>query len=292
MLTVSEGQMQTLTDVARYDFEDEMPPHPKRLLPVMLTINEEQMQAFTAVARHSFESEMLLHLKHFLPALCQQVGDDQLRLVISSGMDRAKSRGFDNRGPVRLYLELTLMLGSQFDVDPQYPWAKKILLDDNVTPQMARADLLYGEADNYWQKVNGTGNAYFYEAIKNLDFFIRQPSAHSTTIDVSSLLGQVERVYPEKAYYLGVESLEVVINQAIYEAKQFQFATPHQVSLLVILRVILGCAYKNDPLYPWISTVMGHVSSADPIAKFQRLEQAVLKWLGELMSIIQQEGEI
>src|SRR5688572_16938045 len=119
----------------------------------MLQVRPAQMEVFDAAAMRPFEDEMVVHSKEFSPRLCEVIGDDQLRVALRRAIARAQRYKFTNRGPIRLFIEMTFLFGSAFDTDPQYPWAAKILTapDD----EMSRAEQLCAQVLAYQEKVSG-----------------------------------------------------------------------------------------------------------------------------------------
>src|SRR6187431_1511713 len=112
----------------------------------MLTIRTAQFEALRAVPRGVFEDSMVAHLAKYAPKHCEVIGQDAVREAIRLGIDRARTYGLTNRGPVRFYLESMFMFGSDFDTDPQFSWATAILNDGRLSDQMAKADRLYETA--------------------------------------------------------------------------------------------------------------------------------------------------
>ena len=88
----------------------------------MLEIREEQMAVFDQAARKSFEDEMVQHLAEFVPKQCEVIGEQQVRKVIQLGIERARIYSLTIRGPVRFYIELMFVFGSDFDTDPLLSW--------------------------------------------------------------------------------------------------------------------------------------------------------------------------
>jgi hypothetical protein len=120
----------------------------------MLEIREEQMAVFDQAARKTFEDEMVEHLAEFVPKQCEVIGEQQVRKVIQLGVERARIYSLTNRGPVRFYIELMFVFGSDFDTDPLLSWAAEIL-GDVLTNQMAKAGRLYEKTNDYLEKVSG-----------------------------------------------------------------------------------------------------------------------------------------
>ncbi len=102
----------------------------------MLVFLDSQMAVLQGAAQRQFEAEMLSHLRRFSPKTFAMAGEPGVRTTIQTGIQRAHGYGLSFRGPVRLYLELMMMLGSAFDTDPQYPWASQVLQDRDFASQM------------------------------------------------------------------------------------------------------------------------------------------------------------
>ena len=104
----------------------------------MLKIRPTQMIVFEKASLRRFEDEMVVHSKEFTPRLYEVLGEEQLRVALRQAMKRADTYGFTNRGPIRLYIELMFLYGSDFDTDPQYPAIGKVLKAPG--DQMKRAE--------------------------------------------------------------------------------------------------------------------------------------------------------
>ncbi|MCF6191466.1 MAG: hypothetical protein L3J51_13405 [Cocleimonas sp.] len=107
----------------------------------MLTITKKQMKVFEKASLRSFEDEMVLHSKEFSPKHSEKIGDKKLRIVIQQAMKRANSYGFTLKGPIRIYIELTLLFGRDFDADKKYSGVSEILQSDN--DEMLRAEKIH-----------------------------------------------------------------------------------------------------------------------------------------------------
>ena len=88
-----------------------------------MKIRKEQMAALDRAALKAFEDELVRHLQDFDPKHTTVLDEDGVRQVIRLGMERAAKYGLTNRGPIRFYIELMFLFGSDFDTDPWLPWA-------------------------------------------------------------------------------------------------------------------------------------------------------------------------
>ena len=93
----------------------------------MLVIRSTQLTALRRVALKSFENEMWIRLQECFPIDSELMGEVQARKVIRHGIERADAHGLTTRGELCQYIDLSLSLGTDFDRDPQLPWATEIL---------------------------------------------------------------------------------------------------------------------------------------------------------------------
>src|SRR4051794_16718963 len=112
-------------------------------LNLMLKIRPEQHEAVRQAALKQFEDDMVVHLQKFSPKLSAVLKEPGLRTVVKYGMARAESHKLKTRGCTQLYIELILLFGAEFDTDPQYPWAGKILGDERIVDEMERGSTLH-----------------------------------------------------------------------------------------------------------------------------------------------------
>ena len=250
----------------------------------MLVIRQEQMEVFQAEARRTFEDAMVAHLAAFSPQLHRAVGDAALRSAVQLGMTKAASYGFDQRGPVRLYLELMLLFGSRFDTDPQYPWASEILSDRDGAPQMQRAERLYAWTMDYRQRVAGPEDAYALRALRNIGAWAAAPIDFALADLIPYMLREIAALYPEKSNYVGHEALSALIRKGRDGALIQRFGSPRAIALVVVMMVAFGHGCGADPLYPWIARTLTEDAAADPPAKAQRMEQRALTWLDAVLA--------
>lgn len=100
-------------------------------------------------------------------SLCETLTYGQLLTAVRYGIAQAEKWGFDMRGPVRLWLENALVFGSDFDTDPQYPWANEIINNTEMI-QMHRAESLFEKTIEYRNAVGGERDAFTIEALKRI----------------------------------------------------------------------------------------------------------------------------
>ncbi|MBV9152484.1 MAG: hypothetical protein JO213_09340 [Alphaproteobacteria bacterium] len=250
---------------------------------LVLVIRDAQIDMLGGHALAAFESEMVAHLTEFSPPLAKAAGEPQLRQAIRFGIGHAAEHRFDQRGPVRLYLELMLLFGSYFDTDPQYPWVAEILSSAAAQPQMQRAMLLYEKTLDYRQHVAGADDVYTLHALRNVQALARLAEPFSGS-PIDGMLQEIGKLYPQKAAYVGREPLETLIREALERGRVLGFSTRRHAALLVILALAFGHGFASDPLYPWIARTLDDQTITDPTARADRLTRRALTWLDRVLA--------
>jgi hypothetical protein len=250
----------------------------------MLRVRDEQMKVFEKVALRNFEDEMVVHFHQFAKRHCEVIGDENVREVIRLGMERAKMYGLTNRGQVRFYIELIFMFGIAFDTDPQLPWVEEILNSQETQDQMERAHRLYKKIIEYLAKVAGRNNEYAIRALRAIRNRVSQPFSFSKELFESEMLSEMERIYPQKCFYMGDPPLRALIHEGIASAEAYSIQTIRGVALFVVLMFALGHGFAEDPLFPWISRTLRDTRVADPDKRAERIEGKAIAYLDHVLA--------
>jgi hypothetical protein len=111
----------------------------------MLTIRREQIEALNADMRRRFEARMVTHVNQFFIQRCQLLGDVGVREWIVAGIERAAKYGIKAEVDVCRFIDVMFVFGREFDTNPRYPWASRILNARAASPR-ARIDHLVNSA--------------------------------------------------------------------------------------------------------------------------------------------------
>lgn len=238
-------------------------------------IRSAQIRAFEQSSREDFEAEMALHCKEYLSPLGKTIGDEQLRSAIQRAITEAEGHGFTHRGPARLYVDLTLLLGSGFDSDPQYPWAAALLASDELVEQVHRAEALHEKACEYLQQVGAPNPARARVALEQLATIERgDPALHPDGL-LADARRLMEQAHPEKCAYTGDAPLQRLLSSA---RTDHGFKTSRSVLSLALLMFAFGHHCDQDPLYSWIGRALRDPDEPDPDLLARRLEREALRW--------------
>jgi hypothetical protein len=255
----------------------------------MLKIRPEQMDAFEAAALKGFEDRMVEHLRNFSPKHTQVLDEEQLRTVVRYGIEHAESHGLTSERSIRIYTETMLMLGSNFDVDSQYPWGAEILgraEEDQVT----RIDAISEKAWDYAEHViadfkrleQEPHKARLMEELGNL----RKGSTESLAAGgvskfYESAIARLNGLFPEKCKYLGELSLRRLISRGLDLGDGYGLSSERDASIFVVMMFVLGSGFDRDPLAPWASKILNDQESPQKGERLYAEALSVLKrWWG------------
>ena len=250
----------------------------------MLTIRTAQFEALRAVPRGVFEDSMVAHLAKYAPKHCEVIGQDAVRAAIRLGIDRARTYGLTNRGPVRFYLESMFMFGSDFDTDPQFSWATAILNDGRLTDQMAKADRLYETAMAFVDEIAGPGYAYAIEALRRARQirFDDLPPPGAGFVD--EMMTKLERIHPQKVRYLGADATRKLITYGEALSAGLPLTPERGAGLCVAAMFAVGHGFGHDPLLPWISRTIVNPAIVSPDVRVKRLYSRIMTYLDRVLA--------
>ena len=245
-----------------------------------LVIREAQRKPLRELALRAFESRMVEHLFGFSPQHCRGIGEAAVRDVVRRGIERAARYAFTQRGPVRFYLELMLLMGSGFDTDPQLPRAMaEILRSGGVADQLARADRLHGELQQHMRTVLGPDNCHARAAIARLRTMSSAGLPLSDERLEQDVLRVFEQVYPQRCAITDPTALRTLVASARRLATTARLDVRRGTALCSLLMFELGHACFDDPLYPWLSRSLREPVGDDAIARTEHLETKAMTYL-------------
>lgn len=121
----------------------------KYLLPVLLGIKNSSTDELLGQPNGDIENHLIERLGILYPQKCKAIGEENIRELIRHGIRTAESYAITNELGQRAFLFLMFMLGSDFHRDPLYPWAARILGDENKESGDVKAHRLVQEAREY-----------------------------------------------------------------------------------------------------------------------------------------------
>jgi hypothetical protein len=99
----------------------------------MLTIRKEQLNVLENAMAREFERKMIEHLRQKFPKETEKNEDDELAGEIRHGVKSSGKYGISAECDVARYVEYMMMYGLNFDTDPKFGWAGKILRTEGIS---------------------------------------------------------------------------------------------------------------------------------------------------------------
>jgi hypothetical protein len=229
-----------------------------------MQIRPEQLAALKDASLANFEQQLAGHCRTFAPNMSERAGATKVREFVHTGVQRARGHGFTLRGPMRLYLELMLSCGCDFDTDPQLPWAREALAADPASDEMPRAKALYQAMQGYAGCVYGAGREHAIGALGRL--------SRLSPADWSKLSGPFEArleqflraIFPQKLEYSGMPAVAGLIPRAAETASGFSVRLEMAVVLLLTLSFTFGHGAATDPMYAWVPATLADPKTPNP----------------------------
>ena len=101
----------------------------------MLVFREDQTEVFRQEAEDRFIVETTAELRAENPAETLPLADSELHELVSYTVIVCASYGIESEACVCAYAHLALLLGRDFDQEPEFAWAREILDDDDFSEE-------------------------------------------------------------------------------------------------------------------------------------------------------------
>jgi hypothetical protein len=249
----------------------------------MFNVTSRQQSTFHQASLSAFEEEMVERCAELAPAVSAGLGPERLVTALRAAIARAAEHGFTLRGPVRLFIELRFLLGSAFDADVQYPWARDCLARSGETrevgsdlEQMDCAAVLHAASIDALNEIQGPDDSHVDAALGRL-LALATEQLPSAAFDLPELaLAAMEHVHPDKYAFVGAPALRDLIAAGTTEATRHGLSESRDVALIIGLMFAYGQGCTEDPLLPWIGATLADEAAATPALRARKLEEAAL----------------
>jgi len=249
----------------------------------MFQLTTRQAATFRQTAASVFEEQMVEHCAVFSPDVAAALGPERLLTVLRAAIARAAAYGFTLVGPVRLFIELGFLLGSAFDTDVQYPWARACLTRagetrrvGSVIEQTDCAAALHTASLEALRAIRGPDDGHVSAALGLLLALAEEPLPSVVDNLTDLALAALEYVHPEKYAFVGVSALRELIAAGAEEATRHGLSAPRDILLVVALMLAFGQGCTTDPLHAWIGRTLADETIATPALRARYLEETAL----------------
>ena len=165
----------------------------------MLVIREAQLDKLQRLPRHEVEFQFIEILFRYYPRECRSAGEERIRSFVRKGILSAAGHGYLTLDTIGVYLTLMMILGGDFDSDPQLGWAQSQLEDFSFAPP-ERIRALLSSTLEYLDRTVGADGGNIARAMLRIRKHDFEKPLNLTGADLESeLAANLLRFYPEKA---------------------------------------------------------------------------------------------
>jgi hypothetical protein len=132
-----------------------------------MIVRKQQLRILEQAARESFCRKVTEDLAVTFPQECALMSKADLDAKVTAAFQTAGVHGFESQNGLRLFAELSFLLGAGFDADPLYPWVGQFL-GSAFSDEIARVEGFHAQATDYLDAVHGPDDQYREDAIARL----------------------------------------------------------------------------------------------------------------------------
>lgn len=239
----------------------------------MLSIRSDQFVALQASAYECFKDSLIPRFQENYPWHAGYLGRSGMKRVIDNACANAEKWGFDSKRDLSLYVDLSVMLGAGFDTDPQLSWVSTTIKEgypaDATAPTPAVMSVLWTQAMMYLTHILGKSRV-FPQAQYQSDSSLWKRGDQRYVHDDTTLLGYLQRLWPEKASLVGDDALYTLIVRAKDLAQHLQLPSDSGRNRLAVYAFLFGHRVHQDPFYPWTAEALA-INGVSPQLRLDQL---------------------
>ena len=197
-------------------------------------------------------SDRLAEFADDFPKMFEFVGEDRARLFIAMSMVKGRYYNlFAEREISSLYI-MMFDLGSEFDSDPLYPWARfPVFPDKDYTEDNPESwqymQKIWGEFSEFSRESNGE---YYQLALRALRRTEKMRFNEVSMLDDDGTVDLLEQLFPERFKLVPVEALRgPIMENAARKAEEYGMPTQTAKNLFTAIFFACGNYADENPLY-------------------------------------------
>ncbi len=251
-----------------------------------MKLTKQQMDQLNKDVEIDFENRLFFHFEKYFPDNIRILKEYYSRELIRFGINKARQFGFVNESDICIFISLMIMLGVDLDVDPQIPWAGKILASDEFKTPTEQIDALHEKTMTYLDEIAGETNKDYRQAL----FRLREdPIQELAQFDPSKFeYGMIllfRKTWWKKTEYLGETNLRNLINLGMQHARKHYISDVCGTGLYIMLMFILGSGFYHDPQFPWACELLAENAGRDRQNMVDALHEAAFGYLDQWMTL-------
>jgi hypothetical protein len=253
-------------------------------MPVLL-IRTQQMNVFRQRASQLMEDGLVAHfLRHYPRESRQAGGPSEMRNLVQQGIQRARTYQLETQHQIGFYTALMIMLGGDFDHDPQLSWAAEQLADDSAGPS-DRIQYLFRSAVDYLAATAGEDSELIVRAMLRIRTWDPQTAPDTTGGQwEEDVCGLFQRLYPQKFAFQGDVATVEMLRHSTESAARYGIGSQQGRSIYALHMFMLGSGFDNDLLHPWAVRSLKDPSVATEKERVDKLWNSAMQHLNESLS--------
>jgi len=237
----------------------------------VLVIRDAQLAKLQSQPRRNVELQFVRILFQHYPQECLSAGEARIQAFVKRGIRNAASHGYLSIDAIGLYITLMMILGSEFDSDPQLDWAQ-VQLDDFSRPPSERIRALFQITLQYLDNTAGGACQHLVRAMLRIRKYDFETPLNLTAEELNDkLAADLALFYPEKAVSQGDLVNQALIQRASEHAAESGIVGPNGVAIWVTLAFMLGIGFYVDPIFWWASEALSETRKFDEKERVARL---------------------
>lgn len=222
----------------------------------MLKINNSQVLKFKEHFVSDFENELLIHVKTYFQGHYQMAGEEGIRKTIRYCFTKCKQYKFTTKRNICLYLNNMLMLGSNFDDDPQYPWARLISKDIKFKDSVSHIDDISSNAMEVFEAFAGTENKHINRFFLNITQ--QKDKLFNSLCDANLKLNTeiLKEWFPQKYDTIKEQNLQKMVLAGYHLSEKYGISKTSNIAIYIFMMFTGGSGFDTDPQYHTIGEIL------------------------------------
>lgn len=247
----------------------------------MLIIRDTQFNIFEQTRQRAFADALVEVLRHSYPHACRQAGGAAaVATLVARALASAAEQGYTSGRPAGVYVALTVILGVDFQRDPQLPWVADYLDDTDIADPTQRIEQLFARTIDYLGVTGGEHGECMARAVRRLaalDLGAIAPSIGERWLrDMARLCALL---YPEKYAEQGKAATLAMLRAGMACAARHRLRGRADFLVYLALMFLLGSGFDHDPLHPWAGAILHGSDAQAGATRGARLHAAAIAHL-------------
>lgn len=208
-----------------------------------MKLSIEQLSLLDIYSNSSFVNELFEHCKETFPFIFQKLGAHKLKVSLLETIRKGQASNITQRGPLQLYVDMSIVLGSGFDNDPMYYCFSSKNKQYLVGTELENSMHIHGQFKKYLADVMGCNNS----SILSFKYKLSNESFDGFTYNNfnDEIFKWLNFLCPQKCMYFGSDKVREFIYSGVEYATERQFSFKVRAVFILIL-FIVGREFESN----------------------------------------------